>query len=120
MNNYLTKKLDDKLPKKCCNIGLHYHDSKNSTIDYKAVRATCGSCDKSYEQNLMTNAVYVTNGNQFTHLNCGEEIDCVWRLHSLWDKRFDCAGSGEVDKYPIPFCPKHEEKPSTQGMPVYY
>lgn len=113
-------KLDDARPEKCCDGKLDYHDSKSNTIDYKAVRATCSNCGKSYEQNLTTNAVYVTNGNQFTHLNCGEEIDCVWRLHSLWDKRFDCAGSGEVDKYPIPFCPKHEKEPSTQGMPIYY
>jgi len=115
------KKLDDVKPEKCCNTKLNYHDSKTNTVDYKAVRATCGSCGKSYEQNQKTNAVYVTTkDDKFIHLNCGEEVDVVWRNHSLWDKRFECAGSGEVDKYPIPFCPKHEEKPSTQGMPIYY
>ena len=114
------EKLNDKKPVHICNKTLEYRDSKSNTIDYKAVRATCSKCGKSYEQNMITNAVYVTDGNQFTHLNCGKEIDCVWRIHSMWDRRFDCAGSGEVDKYPIPFCPKHEEKPSSQGMPIYY
>lgn len=114
------KKLEQKKPEKCCNIKLEYHDSKNKTIDYDAVRATCSNCGKIYEQNLTTTAVYVADGDKFVHLDCGEEIDCIWRSHSNWDKRFTCAGDGSVDRYPIPFCAKHEERPSEQGMPVYY
>ena len=41
-------------------------------------------------------------------------------IHSLWDKRFDCAGSGETTKNPVPYCPKHEKKPDWQGIPIYY
>lgn len=113
------QKLQEKKPIKCCEIKLEYSSSKNNTIDYKAVRATCSKCGKTYEQNESTSVVYVTDGDQFIHVKCGTEVDCVWRTHSLWDKRFTCAGSGEVDRYPIPYCPKCEEKPSSQGMPIY-
>jgi|SRR3972149_10472524 len=115
------QKLQEKKPKICCGEKLDYSDSKCNTIDYKAVRATCKKCGMIWEQNLSTNAVYYCKDEgTFIHFNCGEEVDCVWVYHSMWDKRMTCAGDGSVDKYPVPFCPKHEEKPSDRGMPIYY
>ncbi len=112
-------KLNDKRPEQCCDIILVYKDAKTNTIDYKGERAICRVCEIAYEQNMTTNAVYILNKDgQFIHQNCGEEIDCVWRLHSIWDGNFACSGSGEVDKYPIPYCPKHEEKPIATGTPI--
>ena len=117
----MLQKLQDKKRETCCELILDYSKSKSCSPDYDAIRATCSNCGKIWEQNLNTNAVYYSeDGKQFHHYMCGEEVDCVWRTHSNWDKRFDCAGDGSVDRYPIPFCPVHEEKPSEQGLPVYY
>lgn len=110
-----------KRPEKCCALQLEYTDSKNNTIDYSAKRAECKNCGIIYEQNESTQQIYICkNQGTFIHMNCGKELDCIWRTHSLWDKRFECAGDGSVDRYPIPFCSKHEEKPSAQGLPIYY
>lgn len=115
------QKLQQKKRETCCELILDYKKSKTSTQDYDADRAECPKCGKIWEQNLLTSAMYVCEEQgKFIHYMCGEEVDCVWRTHSLWDKRFECAGDGRVDRFPIPFCPKHEEKPSNQGMPIYY
>jgi len=113
------KKLNDKLPESCCGEKIIYKKSKNDTVDYKADRGRCDNCHTSYELNKNTGAVYICkNDGQFIHMNCGEEIDCIWRTHPMWDGLFPCSGSGEVNKYPIPYCPKHEDEPDSHGLPI--
>ena len=113
------KPLKDKVPQKCCNKDLVYSKSKTSTIDYDADRATCSKCGTLYELNKSSGAVYkAPEKGLFIHMACGTEVDCVWRTHPVWDGLFACSGSGEVDKYPIPFCPKCETEPESTGLPV--
>jgi len=113
------KKLHDIRPDSCCDTKLDYKDAKTNTIDYKGERATCNNCNISYEQNMTTKAVYVLNkDDKFIHQDCGKEVDCIWRTHSIHDGLFTLSGSGEVDRYPIPYCAVHEEKPSETGLPI--
>jgi len=112
--------MSDKKPESCCKLPLEYSEIGND--DYKAIRAICGTCNSIYEIKDKIGLVYFQkNGSgTFIHLGCGNEVMVTEIIHSLWDKRFDCAGSGETTKNTVPYCPKHEKKPDWQGIPIYY
>lgn len=63
---------------------------------------------------------YKKEEGSWTCKTCGSIIKEAWIHHPMWDKRFTCAGYGEVAIERVPFCPKCEEKPSSQGFPIYY
>lgn len=107
-------------PELCCKLSLEYKEIGND--DYKADRAICSNCNSIYEIKKDTDFVYFQEKGQgsFKHLGCGETVMVATIIHSLWDKRFTCAGSGETRRNPVPYCPKHEKKPDWQGIPIYY
>jgi len=112
--------MKDKKPTACCNKELTYEKIGND--DYHAIRAICNSCKSIYEIKKDIDLVYFQKygDGTFIHLGCGEEVMIGTIIHSLWDKRFDCAGSGETQRNSVPYCPKHEKKPDWQGIPIYY
>ena len=105
----------DQKPQLCCNLELEYKEIGND--DYKATRAICSNCDSVYEIKDKVGLVYFQkNGHgNFKHLECGETIMVVEVIHSLLDNNL--AGSGSTARNPVPYCPKHEEKPDWQGVP---
>lgn len=56
-------------------------------------------------------------GRGYKH-NCGEEIQGVRVTHPIWDGPFACSGSGHVHTEIVPFCPKCETPPDSQGAPI--
>lgn len=104
----------------CCNRKLEYSPIGND--DYKAERAICSKCNTIFEIKSDTDFIYVQKNGEgnFKHFGCGKTVMVAQIIHSLWDKRFECAGSGETTKNSIPYCPEHEKKPDWQGMPIYY
>ena len=53
---------------------------------------------------------------EWTH-RCGSVVMGAKVAHSVWDKRFACAGGGEVQYETVPYCPTCQEKPSFYGGP---
>ena len=53
----------------------------------------------------------------YTCKTCGSEIRHVTAFMSMHDSRFgdSCAGGGEVQRRPIPYCPHCEPKPVESG-----
>ncbi len=68
-----------------------------------------------YERKKGSNVVYALNGKDYSCLDCGTTILAVDRTHSIHDGLFPLSGSGEVAHEPIPYCPKCEKKPSSNG-----
>lgn len=114
------KSIVTKKPTVCCNYYLEYKEIGNS--DYKADRARCVQCKSVFEIKSGSELVYFQKKGEgnFIHLGCGNTVMVAEIIHSLWDSRFDCAGSGETQKNPVPYCPEHEKKPDWQGIPIYY
>jgi|SRR3972149_10094490 len=108
------------LPETCCGVELSWKEGQR--ISYRFKRANCSSCSTFYEQNLGSTQLYVKKlgDDCFKHEGCGEDISSITVSHSVHMKEFGLAGTGEVLPEEFPFCPKHEERPSEYGSPVYY
>jgi hypothetical protein len=50
---------------------------------------------------------------------CGTVLLGAHVAHSVWDKRFVCAGFGDVEYETVPYCPTCEVAPPPFGTPVY-
>ena len=50
--------------------------------------------------------------------NCSSKIEGAEVRHPVWDGPFSCSGSGKVKIEIIPYCPKCEQKPNSQGNPI--
>ena len=53
--------------------------------------------------------------------SCGTDIMAVSQTRSVWlsDGPGPCAGTGEVEIHVIPYCPKCDRRPESNGPPTY-
>ena len=50
--------------------------------------------------------------------SCGTEILGKSVSHPVWDGPTPLSGSGRCESETVPYCPKCENEPSSQGMPI--
>ncbi len=62
--------------------------------------------------------IYRKTEEGYVCTNCDSEIQQATIIHSIWDGPFSCSGSGKTAKEFVPYCPKCEEKPSSNGTPI--
>lgn len=54
---------------------------------------------------------YERKGSGWICKTCGSTIMASIKYAPIWDGPFPCSGSGEVESYQLPYCPKCEVKP---------
>jgi len=70
-------------------------------------------------RNIIYRVVKENNGTQeYVCNNCNSEIKGAEVRYPVWDGLFSCSGSGRVKTEIIPYCPKCEQKPNSQGNPI--
>lgn len=77
-----------------------------------------GQLDKDGNWLVLTESTLVQEEGEvkgWRHNTCGETVMDFIDYRPIWDGPFPCSGSGRVHRDHIPYCPKCEEKPVSQG-----
>ena len=70
-------------------------------------------------RSIVYRVVKEENGKQeYVCNNCSSKIEGAEVRHPVWDGPFLCSGSGRTISGIVPYCPKCEQKPNSQGNPI--
>jgi hypothetical protein len=102
----------------CCNKGLEFIDWGGGP-EFMAEKAEC-DCGAVYFRKRGTDRIYKTldKGTTFTCIYCNSIIQSVQVSHSIHDGPSPLSGHGEVVYEQVPYCPKCEKKPESNGLPI--
>mgnify|MGYP001610061615 CR=1 FL=1 len=95
------------------------YEKKYPWLTFVAEEATDGR-GNTYQRNKKKSdsLIYRKVGDGYACTNCGSEIEQTEVIHPVWDGPFPCSGSGQTAKEFVPYCPKCEKEPSSNGSPI--
>ncbi len=62
--------------------------------------------------------IYKLNGKKYECLNCNSQVLLASVIHPIYGGSFPLSISGECHYEYVPYCPRCEKKPSSNGTPI--
>ena len=97
----------------CCDTELKF--VFEGGIEEEVHGTNCLICNTIFHKKISQKHAYRFEGEDFICTKCGSEILVAEISHPIHDGPFPLSGSGKVLNEKMPFCPKCEEIPSTNG-----
>ena len=98
---------------KCCGVELEF--VFGGGLEEEIHEANCIICNTVYHKKLSQEHAYKSVNEDFTCTKCGSGILIVEIAHTIHDGLFALSGPGKVKREQMPYCPKCEEKPNSNG-----
>ncbi|MDP1695767.1 MAG: hypothetical protein Q8L29_02560 [archaeon] len=100
----------------CCGKPLEFKLQRGHYWqEYIPETAECLGCKSYLERKPGRDNAYQNKGDGYHCTKCGSETEVVVVSHPVWARPDECTGSGNVVPERVPYCPKCEERPSTEG-----